>query len=130
MGANTKSLRNRIKSVDSTLHLTKAMGLVASSKMRRVLDAMEKAMRIYNGKALINSVSGKEESIKAVFPLVKKYGGAVIAVTLDENGIPATAEGRVDIAKKILATASEYGIDKKDIIFAIKLYIIMCLLFC
>ncbi len=78
--------------------------------------AMEKAMRIYNGKALINSVSGKEESMKSVFPLVKKYGGAVIAVTLDENGIPETAEGRVEIAKKIIARASEYGIGKNDII--------------
>lgn len=78
--------------------------------------AMEKALRIYNGKALINSVSGKEESIKAVFPLVKKYGGTVIAVTLDENGIPETAEGRVEIAKKIIARASEYGIGKNDII--------------
>ena len=78
--------------------------------------AMEKALRIYNGKALINSVSGKEESMKAVFPLVKKYGGAVIAVTLDENGIPETAEGRIEIAKKIIARASEYGIGKNDII--------------
>lgn len=78
--------------------------------------AMEKAMRIYNGKALINSVSGKEESMKAVFPLIKKYGGAVIAVTLDENGIPASAEERVEIAKKIISRAKEYGIDEKDII--------------
>ena len=78
--------------------------------------AMEKAMRIYNGKPLINSVSGKEESIKSVFPLVKKYGGAVIAVTIDENGIPQTAQGRVDIAKKIIARAAEYGIEEKDII--------------
>ena len=78
--------------------------------------AMEKALRIYNGKALINSVSGKEESMKAVFPLVKKYGGAVIAVTLDENGIPETAEGRVRIAEKIIARAAEYGIGRNDII--------------
>ena len=78
--------------------------------------AMEQAMRIYNGKALINSVSGKEESIKAVFPLVKKYGGVVIAVTIDENGIPETAEGRVEIAKKIIARAKDYGIGENDII--------------
>ncbi len=78
--------------------------------------AMEKAMRIYNGKPLINSVSGKEESMKAVFPLIKKYGGAVIAVTLDENGIPASAAERVEIAKKIISRAKEYGIDEKDII--------------
>lgn len=78
--------------------------------------AMERAMRIYNGKALINSVSGKEESMKAVFPLVKKYGGVVIAVTIDENGIPETAGGRVEIAEKIIARAAEYGIGKNEII--------------
>lgn len=78
--------------------------------------AMEKAMRIYNGKALINSVSGKEESMKSVFPLVRKYGGSVIAVTLDENGIPSSASERVEIAKKIINRAKEYGIDEKDII--------------
>ncbi len=78
--------------------------------------AMEKAMRIYNGKALINSVSGKEESMKAVFPLIKKYGGAVIAVTLDENGIPASADERIEIAKKIITRAKDYGICEKDII--------------
>ena len=81
------------------------------------ITAMENALRRYNGKALINSVNGKEESMKAVFPLVKKYGGVVVALTLDENGIPDTVQGRVDIAKKILKTASEYGIDKKNIIF-------------
>ncbi len=80
------------------------------------VTAMEKAMRIYNGKALINSVNGKEESMKAVFPLIRKYGGVAIAVTLDENGIPDSASGRVAIAEKIIAKASEYGIEQKDII--------------
>ena len=80
------------------------------------IEAMEKAMRIYNGKAMINSVNGKKESMDAVFPLIKKYGGVAIAVTLDENGIPDMAEGRIEIAEKIIARASEYGIDKKDII--------------
>ncbi len=79
--------------------------------------AMEVALRRYNGKALINSVNGKQESMDAIFPLVKKYGGVVIALTLDENGIPETAEGRVQIAKKILGTAKKYGIEKKDIVF-------------
>lgn len=81
------------------------------------IAAMETALRRYNGKAMVNSVNGKADSMHAIFPLVKKYGGVVVALTLDENGIPATAEGRVAIAKKILATAKEYGIDKKDIIF-------------
>ena len=79
--------------------------------------AMEAALRHYNGKAMINSVNGKAESMASVFPLVKKYGGVVVALTLDENGIPSTAEKRVEIAKKILATAAECGIDKNDIIF-------------
>ncbi len=79
--------------------------------------AMEKALRIYNGKAMINSVNGKAESMSEIFPLVKKYGGVVVALTLDENGIPDTAEGRVAIAKRILNTAKAYGIDKKDIVF-------------
>lgn len=79
--------------------------------------AMESALRLYNGKAMINSVNGKEESMRAIFPLVKKYGGFTVALTLDENGIPSTVEGRTDIAMRILSTATEYGIDKKDIIF-------------
>ena len=79
--------------------------------------AMEKALRYYNGKAMINSVSGKQDSMDAIFPIAKKYGGVIIALTLDENGIPETAQGRVEIAKKILACAKEYGIDKKDIVF-------------
>ena len=78
--------------------------------------AMEKAMRIYNGKALINSVNGKQESMDKVFPLVKKYGGSLIAVTLDENGIPETSAGRVEIAEKITAEAAKYGIGKNEII--------------
>ena len=80
-------------------------------------SAMEVALRRYNGKAMINSVSGKSESMEKVFPLVKKYGGLVVALTLDENGIPETADERFAIAEKILKTAKSYGIDKKDIIF-------------
>lgn len=79
--------------------------------------AMESALRRYNGKAMINSVNGKKESMEAIFPLVKKYGGLVVALTLDENGIPETAEGRFQIARKILDTAARYGVDRKDIVF-------------
>lgn len=81
------------------------------------IRAMETALRFYNGKAMVNSVNGKKENMEAVFPLVKKYGGLVVALTLDENGIPETADGRVAIAGKILETAAEYGISGKDIIF-------------
>lgn len=79
--------------------------------------AMESALRRYNGKAMINSVNGKEENLNAIFPLVKKYGGFVVALTLDEKGIPSTVDGRMKIARKILLTAALYGINKKDIIF-------------
>lgn len=80
-------------------------------------DAMEAALRVYNGKALVNSVNGKAESMARIFPLMKKYGAAAIALTLDERGIPKTADERVQIARRILAEAEKYGIDKKDIIF-------------
>ncbi len=80
------------------------------------VQAMERALRCYNGKPLINSVSGKEESMRAVFPLVQKYGGTVVGLALDDSGIPTTAAGRVAIAKKIIDTAAEYGIAKKDIV--------------
>lgn len=79
--------------------------------------AMGSALRRYNGKAMINSVNGKEENLNAIFPLVKKYGGFVVALTLDEKGIPSTVDGRMKIARKILLTAALYGINKKDIIF-------------
>ena len=78
--------------------------------------AMEQALRIYNGKPLINSVNGKKESMEKIFPLAKKYGGVVVCLTLDEGGIPESAEGRIKIAEKIINTAKEYGIDKKDLI--------------
>ncbi|MGN0852645.1 MAG: homocysteine S-methyltransferase family protein [Kiritimatiellia bacterium] len=78
--------------------------------------ALEGALRHYNGKALVNSVNGKDEVMAAVFPLVAKYGGVVVALTLDEAGIPPTAEGRLAIAKKILARGAEYGLRPCDFI--------------
>ena len=79
--------------------------------------AMEAGLRAYNGKAMVNSVNGKEEVMKEIFPLVAKYGGFVVALTIDEGGIPDTAEERVAIAEKIIKRAAEYGIAKKDLIF-------------
>ena len=79
--------------------------------------AMEKALRIYNGKPMINSVNGKEESMNSVFPLVKKYGGVVVCLTLDENGIPENVDDRLRIAEKIINKAREYGIGKNDLVF-------------
>lgn len=80
------------------------------------IAALERALRLYNGKAMINSVNGKADNMKAVFPLAKKYGGVVVCLCLDENGIPQSAAGRIKIAEKIINTAAQYGIDKKDLI--------------
>lgn len=80
------------------------------------VTALEGAMRLYNGKPMVNSVTGKQESMDKVFPLIQKYGGVVVGLTLDEDGIPKTAEGRLAIAKKIIREAEKYGIDKKDIV--------------
>lgn len=79
-------------------------------------EAMERALRHYNGKALINSVNGKQEVMAEVFPLVKKYGGVVVALALDEGGIPGNADDRIRIAEKIYRTAAEYGIRREDIV--------------
>ena len=79
-------------------------------------DAVDAAARIYSGKPIINSVNGKEESMATILPVAKKYGATVVALTLDENGIPPTADGRVAIAKRIIDKASSYGIPKEDIL--------------
>ncbi len=78
--------------------------------------ALERAMRRYNGKPMINSVSAKAESMAAVFPLVQKYGGVVVGLALDEGGIPETPEGRVACAERIYETAAQYGIAPEDVV--------------
>ena len=80
-------------------------------------EALGRAMRRYNGKPMVNSVNGKQSSMESVFPLVQKYGGFVVALTLDEAGIPETVDGRIEIAKRIIRTAKNYGIGKEDLIF-------------
>ncbi len=79
-------------------------------------EVLERALRYYNGKALVNSVNGKKSVMDAVFPLIKKFGGVVVALALDEDGIPPTAEGRLAVARKIISAAEEYGIERKNII--------------
>lgn len=122
-GAHILDVNVGLPEIDETTLLVRAMEeLQAVLSLPLQLDtaspqAMERAMRRYNGKPLVNSVNGKEESMRAIFPLVKKYGGTVIALTLDEDGIPNTAQGRVRIAKHILEVAADYGISKKDLIF-------------
>ena len=78
--------------------------------------ALERSMRIYNGKPMVNSVNGKKESIETVFPLVRKYGGVLVALVLDEDGIPSDAEGRIRIARRIYEAADRYGVPREDIV--------------
>ena len=104
-----KMLCDSVKALQAVLDLPLQLDSVRAS-------SLEKAMRIYNGKPLINSVNGKAESMSEILPLVKKYGGVLIALTIDENGIPETAEGRLEIARKIVLECEKQGIDRRDII--------------
>lgn len=79
------------------------------------IDALEQGLRYYNGKAIVNSVNGDENVLDSILPIVKKYGAAVVGLTLDKNGIPELAEDRVKIARKILDKATSYGIKKEDV---------------
>ena len=79
------------------------------------VKALEAGLRYYNGRTIVNSVNGKEKSLETILPIVKKYGACVVGLTLDENGIPSTAEGRFNIAKKIVERAEQYGIKRQDI---------------
>ncbi len=121
-GANMLDVNCGLPEIDETEVLYNTVkALQGVTDLPLVIDtadtkALEKALRIYNGKPLINSVNGKQQSLDSVLPLAKKYGAAVVALTLDENGIPETSEERIKIAERIIAEAAKYGIDKKDII--------------
>lgn len=121
-GAHILDVNVGLPEIDETEILTQAVSrLQAVSDLPLQLDtsnaeAMEAALRIYNGKPLINSVNGKQEVMEEIFPLAAKYGGVVIALTLDENGIPETAQGRIAIAEHMISVAADYGIAQKDII--------------
>ncbi len=104
-----KMLCDSVKALQAVLDLPLQLDSVKAS-------SLEKAMRLYNGKPLINSVNGKKESLKEILPLVKRYGGVLIALTIDESGIPDTARGRLEIARKIVLECERQGIDRKDII--------------
>ena len=79
-------------------------------------EAIEAALRVYNGKAIVNSVNGESKVMDEILPIVKKYGAAVVGLTLDEKGIPETAEGRFAIAERILEKALSLGIPREDVI--------------
>ena len=122
-GANVLDVNTGLPEIDETSALIKAVKLIQTvSDLPLQIDtasseAMEGALRVYNGKPILNSVSGKKEVMDKIFPLAAKYGGVIIALTLDENGIPATSDGRIAIAEKIINEAEKYGIFAKDIIF-------------
>ena len=122
LGVDLLDVNVGLPDIDEAAMLTEAVQeLQAVTDLPLQLDttsatALERSLRIYNGKPLINSVSGKPESMDAVFPLAAKYGGTIICLTLDENGIPDTVEGRVAIARKIADEAAKYGISQKDLI--------------
>ena len=122
-GAHVLDVNLGIAGIDESRALTDAvMSIQQVCTLPLQIDssnpvAMEAALRRYNGKAMINSVNGKQESLDAILPIAKKYGGVLVALTLDENGIPAKAEDRLEIARKILREAEKAGIEKKNIIF-------------
>lgn len=122
-GAHILDVNVGLPELDEPAVLTRVM-----EELQAVLDtplqldtadpvAMERAMRRYNGKPMVNSVNGKAESMDTVFPLVQKYGGVVVALTLDESGIPDTVEGRLAIARRIVERAADYGIPPHELVF-------------
>lgn len=121
-GAHILDVNVGLPGIDETDMLTKAVeSLQAVIELPLQIDtsnisALEKALRIYNGKPLINSVNGSEESMAAVFPLMKKYGAACVCLAMDETGIPDEPEERVKIIEKIINKAEEYGIDRHNLI--------------
>ena len=121
-GAHILDVNVGLPDIDETAMMKEAVsGLQSVTSLPLQIDtvdpaAMEAALRLYNGKAMVNSVSGKQKSMDQVFPLIARYGGVVIGLTLDEDGIPADSEGRLRIAKKIIDEAARYGIKKKDIV--------------
>lgn len=122
-GADILDVNVGLPEIDETELLTSAVTeLQAVTDRPLQLDtsspeALESALRLYNGKPMINSVNGKKESMETVFPLAAKYGGLVVCLLLDEDGIPPTADGRIAVAKKLIRTAAAYGIGKHDLIF-------------
>lgn len=121
-GAHILDVNVGLPEIDECAVMEKAVKAISSAvNLPLQIDssdpvAIERAMRIYNGKPMVNSVNGKEESIEAIMPIVKKYGGVLVGLCLDENGIPPTAGERVEIAKKIRDRAADYGIAKKNLV--------------
>lgn len=120
-GADILDVNVGYPGVDEVEMLPKVVKLIQSAvSLPLQLDstnpaALEGALRIYNGKAAVNSVNGEAESLNTILPIVKKYGAAVVGLALDKGGIPQTAEGRIAIARRILEAALSCGIPKEDV---------------
>lgn len=121
-GADVLDVNAGLPDIDEKFMLTKMVNEIqAITPLPLQIDstdaiAIESAVREYSGKPIINSVNGKTESMEQIFPIAKKYGASVVALTLDENGIPDKAEDRISIAKRIIEKAKDYGIPKQDIL--------------
>lgn len=121
-GADILDVNVGLPEIDECAAMEKAVKAISSAvNLPLQIDSsdpvtIERALRIYNGKPMINSVNGKEESLDAILPIVKKYGGVLVGLCLDENGIPESAEDRVTIAKRIADEAAKYGIHKKELV--------------
>jgi len=121
-GADILDVNVAVSGVDETTILPKAvLKVLEVSGLPVCIDssnpeALKKALEVYPYKALVNSVTGQEKSLKAVLPLVKKFGASVVGLTMDDNGIPKTADKRFDVAKRIIEVAESYGIPREDIV--------------
>jgi len=121
-GADILDVNVAASGVDETTMLPKAvLKVLEVSGLPVCIDssnpeALKKALEVYPYKALINSVTGQEKSLKAILPLVKKFGASVVGLTMDDSGIPKTVDKRFDVAKRIIAVAQSYGIPKEDIV--------------
>ena len=120
-GADILDVNVGLPGIDEGAMMTRAVKAVQSvvdvplQVDSTIPEVLEKALRVYNGKPIVNSVNGEEKSLQAVLPLVKKYGACVVGLCLDENGIPKTADGRVAIAKRILERALALGIPRENV---------------
>ena len=120
-GAHILDVNTGLPGIDESEMMTLAVKTIqAAFNTPLQLDSsedkvLEHALRYYNGKALVNSVNGKQEVMDKVLPLIKHYGGSLVALCIDEDGIAPTAEGRVRVAEKIIAEAARYGIPVRDI---------------
>ncbi len=121
-GADILDVNVGLPEIDECTTMEKAVKAISSAvNLPLQIDSsdaktLERALRIYNGKPMVNSVNGKKEILDSILPIVQKYGGVLVGLCLDEDGIPPTAQGRVQIAQKIADEAAKYGIKKKNLV--------------